>query len=1466
MSSELIDARIDHLLTLNRVARELFNLVDSGRILELVLGESLKATGFLGGYAAIQDFLPQQEPDNYTEFVSQGCAAPGNLALDIDVIQTKQTRFIPHLEQKDSVSGDPGIQASLVIPFTYRPFKAGVIHLHSADSAAPDEQTIEFLENLVKQTGAALENAQRYQVMLAQNQGLRDRTEQIVQLAQVGRVIHQDQSLEEILQDLALAIKDGIGFNLVLLSLVEGTGAERSLRRVAAAGLEPLMWERLKQIRQPFGRVEVLLQDEFRIGNAFFIPEERREIYQASLDTHTVLEDRGALGPTDWHAGDLFFIPLQAASGEILGVLSLDDPSSKLRPTAETIHPVEIFANQAAASVEKARLYAEARQRAAELDRHTQRLRKLIDISEAISQSFDVTHIAQVTAREAAAMVGVDQSELILLDDTAEIGRVVAASPPLLDQDAPDTVPIRGNPVIEEIIASRQTLVFEDAQGYAMPSPMGERMIKRNVLSVAFIPLVAGGRLVGILCLESTQQRRAFSDQDTNLVQSITNQAAVALENARSYSQARYRAQVQEALLELGTALVSTRSPTDLVHLVLNTAVDTIPNATEGAIHLYSPGTNELLPEAVRLSDGPDVSSLLGTEMTLGVAAARRALAEQRIINIPDFLSSEFSGPEEISPGFQSLLIAPLITEDRLLGTITVASTEIAAFSSENENILALLATQASVALENARLHAASQSALQELEERAERLATVNRLSAQFGSTLDSQEVMDIVVHEMARITTVDQCNLVLFDPNLGYGTVQAEYIPIKGTVDRIVPMEGNPSYEILLNTRKPLSIEDVSTHPATAVMRSRFEADGVKSLLLIPLVVQDRLIGSVGLNVLGRKRSFGDAEVEMCAIIGNQAAIALENARLYEKVREFTTELEQRVEERTLDVARERDRVSTLLRITTELATSLDLDRILYRALELVSEAIGASQGSIFLLDQITGQLVYQAAIGQAERLPPEGKRIPFRRGEGLIGWVIQHRQPAVVYDTQSDERWLPIPVLGETHRSVLAAPFFTGEDVWGVLMLFSPQAQAFSKDQLQLVETAASQVSPAIYNAELYKLIREQSEQLGSMMRAEREETAKTVAMLESVADGVMVVDSQSKVILFNAAAEHIFELDRSQIVGEPIKKFISIWGKAGETWGAALEEWTHAQETELTRHFLEDRLDLGDKVISVHLAPVVYVASGLPEFLGTVSVFRDITKDVELDRMQREWVSTVSHELRTPMTSIKGYADLLILGAVGPVSDPQRNFLEIIKNNADRLSTLVNDLLDISRIETGRMKLDMKAIDLYDLVEMVINNLRGRREQEEKEMSISTSLPQNLPHVKGDIDRVTQILTNLLDNAFNYTPSGGKITLAADSQPREKLVRIAVTDTGIGIAAEDQIKILDRFYRSDHPDVQKVSGTGLGLAIVHHLVEMHGGELSIYSEGIGKGSTFSFTLPIARDRATMDNQDGQDTNSRR
>ena len=270
--------------------------------------------------------------------------------------------------------------------------------------------------------------------------------------------------------------------------------------------------------------------------------------------------------------------------------------------------------------------------------------------------------------------------------------------------------------------------------------------------------------------------------------------------------------------------------------------------------------------------------------------------------------------------------------------------------------------------------------------------------------------------------------------------------------------------------------------------------------------------------------------------------------------------------------------------------------------------------------------------------------------------------------------------------------------------------------------------------------------------------------------------------------------------------------------------------------------EQIELDNKrIVLVHLAPVMLQH----DFLGTVSIFRDITHEVEVDRLKSEFVATVSHELRTPMTSIRGYADILLLGAAGALNENQSHFLNIIKSNTERLNILVNDLLDISRIEAGRVTLAPQPLDLRDVAEDVLADILRRSQEENKPMAISLEAPKELPRVFGDSERVRQILDNLVDNAYHYTPMDGQIQVHIHSENGE--VQVDVSDTGVGISPEDQDRVFERFFRGEHPLVLATPGTGLGLPIVKQLVEMHHGRIWMKSNGVpGEGSTFSFTLP--------------------
>jgi signal transduction histidine kinase len=249
------------------------------------------------------------------------------------------------------------------------------------------------------------------------------------------------------------------------------------------------------------------------------------------------------------------------------------------------------------------------------------------------------------------------------------------------------------------------------------------------------------------------------------------------------------------------------------------------------------------------------------------------------------------------------------------------------------------------------------------------------------------------------------------------------------------------------------------------------------------------------------------------------------------------------------------------------------------------------------------------------------------------------------------------------------------------------------------------------------------------------------------------------------------------------------------------------------------------------------------------GSVAVLRDVTREIEADRAKRDFISSVSHELRTPLTSIKGYVDLLLLGAAGPLAEGQQSFLSVVKNNANRLMDLINDILEIGRIDANKILLNFESVDMGFVLHDVLQTMHA--EIERKATNIKLEIEPGLPTISADLRRVTQVVLNLVSNAVKYTYPGALVHLRAFVNPAG-LLQIDVEDNGVGLSPDQQQHLFRRFYRADNPLRDEVGGTGLGLSIAKSFIELHGGEIWVQSE-LGNGSTFSFMLPLTQPEAT-------------
>lgn len=367
---------------------------------------------------------------------------------------------------------------------------------------------------------------------------------------------------------------------------------------------------------------------------------------------------------------------------------------------------------------------------------------------------------------------------------------------------------------------------------------------------------------------------------------------------------------------------------------------------------------------------------------------------------------------------------------------------------------------------------------------------------------------------------------------------------------------------------------------------------------------------------------------------------------------------------------------------------------------------------------------------------------------------------------------------------------------------------------------------------NRELDQRVADRTLDLAAALTREHAVASRNQAILESIADGVIVFDNKGQAIIANPAITQLIKRPTDQIVGHDVEALMS-----NAVIGIDRDIVLDLVLDRETRH-PSISLEWGSKTLSVSFAPVRGQNS---EVTGTVGVFRDFTREAELDRMKNDFISIASHELRTPLTSIRGYLDLVLMGATGPIGAQQRNFLQIVDENTNRLHELVNDLLDISRIESGQVEIDSTVVSLRGLIDEVTTLFQNQFEA--KGLDLIVDVPEDLPKILADPARLSQVFRNLVSNAYKYTHDGSVVIRAREA---DGSIQIDIQDSGIGIAKADMDKLFTRFFRAEDPLVREQSGTGLGLNIAKSLVQIHGGKIWVESE-IGAGTTFSVAMPV-------------------
>jgi PAS domain S-box-containing protein len=1266
------------------------------------------------------------------------------------------------------------------------------------DGLRPSPSALEVLAIFANQAAIAVENAQLYV-------DVHRRAENLDLINQVGRTLTQLVEPQQVLDTVVKAV--GLLVRCELGTIYQPDPVDGKFVPVASYGVSLPALSGLR-----FAPGEGLVGRVAKTRSTLVIP-------------NTDLEPRYVPGPTP--VGSMMLVPITVGR-QLTGVLVAGSPRQYAFTEADQVL-LTTLADQAAVALESTRLLSNTQQAAL-------RLASLNEIGRRVAAHLNLQDMLETTVDSLHQYLGYSRVGVFLVDERKSELYVAAAN-----EDFRSMIPSGYRQALDKGLigaaaATGRTILTNDALSDERHLEIGSWIAPASIS----VPIKVAGKVIGVLQAEA-DRAGAFAEDDASALEIAADQLAVAMENARLFQQTQRRLAELATVNEIGRAISSALDTDQLAELIYS-HVSSLLDARTFHIALHDPATDLIHVEfsIVRGQRQPPLLLKMGQGLISDLVRKGEPLL---LSHGTEDSKAPWTTPEgELA---KSWLGVPMIAGDRAIGAITVEDFDREdAFDAGHMELLTIIAGQAAVAYQNASL-------FQERQRRIEQLNVLSQTAEAITSTLDLDELLEVVYQQVSRIADTTNFYIALYND-------EKDELVFPFVVDPEQREEWGPRAKgegltgVIIESGRPLLLPAGVAGLYQETGRD-VQAGMCRSWLGVPMVAGDRVLGVIAVQSYEREYVYNEDHLNLLSTVAAQAAVAVRNAQLYQQIVRFSGELETMVESRTRDLEKalgeltlEHERVETLYRITRELGASLELDRVLQRALRLFADALGLDHGTILLVDPERGDLKLKATLDPDSKLPRKGKLARWQRGAGLAGWVVEHRESVLVDDIREDPRWVSRPGREMDIRSVIVAPLsLGGGDILGVLTLGHPQAGYFTSEHLQLVTAAAAQIAMAVNNSDLYAFITDQADQLGAALQAQLEEAAKNRAILESIADGVLVLDHNGTVLLVNPAAEELLGFVAEALEGEHARHMLGL-GKTpihrdlAESLYAELRQRLELGGQAASIPAGSVRLEAGTRVLAATITPLIITLGGAP---GLVAALRDISREAEVERLKNEFISTVSHELRTPMTSIKGYTDLLFLGMAGGLTDAQRNFLKIIKSNADRLTALVNDILDISRIETGRMRLTIESLHLGQIVHQVVVSFE--EQYREKGTTLTWQDPGPLPEVRGDAARVTQVLSNLVANAWQYTPAGGQVTISL--QPSDGFLQVDIADTGIGISSDDVSRIFDRFYRADHPVVRETEGTGLGLAIVKMFVELLGGEIWLESE-LGVGSTFSFTLPLS------------------
>jgi signal transduction histidine kinase/putative methionine-R-sulfoxide reductase with GAF domain len=896
----------------------------------------------------------------------------------------------------------------------------------------------------------------------------------------------------------------------------------------------------------------------------------------------------------------------------------------------------------------------------------------------------------------------------------------------------------------------------------------------------------------------------------------------------------------------------------DLTNLVdLASILHTLRSSIEASLmpatlHIF---VYDLLSD--QYSAAPDGKNHPSSDLRFGnTSALVSLLAQQRF---PLFIGEGSRLPASLQADQTRLklldahLFAPLSGRQRLAGWLALGSRRSGEpYSSRELAFLDALCDQAALAIERAQV-------VINMENRVRETNVLARVAQGVNITLTLDDTLELIYAQATQIIPADDFHVILVNRDTGQLT-QVFYVADDERYEQYEnrpPVAGGTFEEEIIRMRRPVLTDDYNREcQKRGILASRTNIFG---WMCVPLNAGAETIGTISLGKHDPTAPYTAEQFQLMQAIADQVAGSIVKVRLLQ-------ETERRARQ-----------LSTLNEVTRQLTSTLELEPLLNNILKSAADILDCEAGSLLLVEEGSGDLVFRATTGPVaaslinNHLPP---------GTGLVGKAVKDSAPLLVNNVQNTNAWFQQTdrQTGFVTRSVLVIPLMVKGKVTGVIEVINKKdGSSFVPEDQELLSTFAAQASVAVENARLFTVtdqaLSARVEELSVMQRIDRElntslDVATTMkitlewAMRQSGASagligqvsetGLVIMASQGyseELVPYQSAPLPLSDASFRSVLNSGTPQRFTLEKASGLLAGAASRVILPIQRETATIGLVVIENLPGQEISDESMSFLQRLCDHASIAISNAQLYTAIQA---ANVAKSEFVSFVAHELKNPMTSIKGYTELLAAAAVGPVNEQQAGFLATIRSNIERMNTLVSDLNDLSKIEAGRLRLDFKALPLSSAVDDIVRSTR--RQTEEKGQKLSIQLPVDLPNVWADRTRLAQVLVNLVSNANKYTPQGGQILVSAEVCDNRwnpggaaRVVHIWVQDNGIGIAAEDQKKIFQKFFRSEDPKTREAPGTGLGLNITKSLIEMQGGQIWFESE-YRKGTTFHFTVPVA------------------